>query len=1355
LPGGCNALAFFKTYVVCGNITLLNQSSVIAPATITNYTWSISGPGVGSFLPNANVATPTLSVNASGAYTITLTITSSTGCTSTWTALINVFLPSANFTYTSPVCVNSIANFSASPNLPSLNYGWSWGDGATTYFGLGANPQHVYSSVSPPPYNVKLMIIDSYGCSASIIKPIVVNPLPTCTISASDTIFCPGSFVTLTACGGMTSYQWYKDGNPISGANLSFYNVSEFGEYWVEVSNGCVNKSNKIFIYKYSLPKAKIVGDRYTCAPAASVANVYLSTYFDANYSYGWSSIPAGATFSPTNTSTTTASITLPLTLPVIYQFVVNVTNNITGCISSDTLCVTFFETPSISVPFLSACEGSSITLTPTPINPVKYSYHWSNGATTPVITASIPGFYSLTITDKATGCSASANAGSINAKPDLSLFPLGCKNMCNIDSLHLYIPLPLNAVYPNNTYANAYPVIQWYDNGNYATPIGSGQNLSFPANTPGNHQISVVVTNSFGCSDTAGVFCAKAQCCSLILESIHTGDAQCSQSTDGWFTIMLNPASVGGPFTITSFPVVPPMPTTITAGVPFNVTGLAPGVYIITISDPTGNCVVTYDIVINHVQENCCFAQTDTLFKKINSNITYTSDVVWDGKYYIADNVIVTVSGSTLDITTMDVVFGECAGIDFVNGGHLRASNSVFRPCNIDGTWRGLRFNTNGSFSNIINECTFKNAEVALYFQNQSDGVVSNNLFSNCNYGVRVEQNNAFAHPISGNQFVTEQFFPVYKSCYSFVNNSSTYGIYSMSSRFLEQVSQNGFVNSKASSLPKAYGIYQIKSGGLFSANTFTDQTYSIFLNNSVFPSNIENNNIEVNEPAVNPTSAIYIDNSNSTLIEINNNEISNNYHKYNSNAAIYAQYSSNVSMLGNTINGFRYGIIASNAQNFQISSNVITDADINGIYFYGTGSQVNYITCNNIKMRNFSSTRGLYTINLSPASEISSNCIYDCYTSMDILSFVGGTLPKIRNNFLYNYQYIGINDFGYSGNIGTVLPSDPGLNTLWSNDNLAVDINSNTNITVADNFGMFNISFPQVQIVSNRPYHSTASCGQQIFNMPSQGNLNVNYVCDHYAFLLTAMNGSVGTFSLIANYTQLLHVSTNQFNDANMILGCIDTLDNSFLNSVLSATSLNENEKSILRYNYYYKHADYTNARLNMSNFNTANADENDFKFLRMIDLDIQQYGMSNFHDVTIEQLNTIVDKKGINANFAVSVLNNCSSYRNYIFETPVISDFAKSSNVQHIENKDNYLNIFPNPASEKVFIEIVKSDLLNGKIQMFDVNGKLVNDYQLSFVAGGIELNIHNLQKGLYFITLSDSKIGLIQTGKLVKE
>jgi len=512
-PGGCDAVAFFRTYVVCGSVTLVNNSSVAAPNTITNYSWSVSGPGTGIFSPNNNVVTPTLSVNASGTYTISLTVTSSSGCTSTWTETVNVFLPNASFTYTTPVCTGTSAFFVANPSSPANSYAWDFGDTATSFV---ASTQHAYNYASPPPKVVNLVITDPMGCIATASNPVTVNPSPSCVISAPGNSFCPGDSLALTACGGMTSYQWYKGGIAITGATSATCYAKKYGQYWVQMTNsyGCTGKSNKMYVYMKQRPKALITGDGYICAYPASNPSFQLSTIYDPNYSYAWSSNPAGATFTPGNVNNPTVTLTLPLVLPVTYQFIVDVTDVNTGCVNSDTLCVTFFETPPLTVTNLNVCEPASVTLTPVPNNTSLYSYMWNNGAKTPVITASAPGFYSLTITDKANGCSASANAGFILAKPDLSLFPLGCDSICSNAVINFYIPLPLNALPPNNNYPTAYPVIKWYDNGNFVTPIGTGQSFPFSTNVLGNHQISVSVTNSNGCTNSAGVFCLNVRNC-------------------------------------------------------------------------------------------------------------------------------------------------------------------------------------------------------------------------------------------------------------------------------------------------------------------------------------------------------------------------------------------------------------------------------------------------------------------------------------------------------------------------------------------------------------------------------------------------------------------------------------------------------------------------------------------------------------------------------------------------------------------------------------------------------------------------------------------------------------------------
>jgi len=751
------------------------------------------------------------------------------------------------------------------------------------------------------------------------------------------------------------------------------------------------------------------------------------------------------------------------------------------------------------------------------------------------------------------------------------------------------------------------------------------------------------------------------------------------------------------------------------------------------------------------------CFAATDSLYNKITSDITYTAEKVWDGKYYIDDYVTVTVDGHLLDITNVDVVFGPCAGIEFVNGGYLRANNSVFRPCIVDETWKGLHFmGSNNEFDNIVNECTFKNAEVALYFQ-EADAVISNNLFSNCNFGIRVEGNYNFDHPISGNHFVTDQFFPNFDLCdnsYNFLNNYSTYGIYSSQSRFPYQISQNKFINSKGNT-PNTYGIYQSAGGGIFSENTFTDLHMSVFLHSQVDYSCIENNEIEVNLPAWNnPSIRIY--SCQGAIVEVNNNEIWNNYNQNVGYAAIYADYSSNVSMVNNQIDGFNYGIVALFNQNCQISNNEINDCQTWGIIIYEQTYNKSYITCNTIKMKNYNNSTGLAGYGMSPQSEVSGNCITDCRVSMDFqkMWWLGGTLslPKIRNNFLYNYTYVGINVAGLSGNIGTI--TDPGLNTLWSNKNAALDINSNTNITVADNFGMFNISWPQVHIVSNNPYHSTASCAHQIFNMPSQGQLNVNYTCDHFPTIEYLLNGGGGLFYLSPNYRETLKSSSNQYDDASTILANYNNSDVNLLNEIVELTTLSDNEKALLQYNFYYRNADYLNARMHLNQFNPNSTDEEDFKTLRLYDLNIIENGMGILSENDLEILRSIQDKKPKYSNFATSILNNSSSYTNYKIEEITVEDVVISGDVKHIENDESFLHIYPNPVSNTVFIELINNNSETSKLELFDMTGKLVTDYTINFVAGVIELDMQKLNEGLYFITLTDPTSGFIQKAKMIK-
>ncbi len=749
-----------------------------------------------------------------------------------------------------------------------------------------------------------------------------------------------------------------------------------------------------------------------------------------------------------------------------------------------------------------------------------------------------------------------------------------------------------------------------------------------------------------------------------------------------------------------------------------------------------------------------CCLAAIDTQYTHITAPITYFTDVVWDDKYYIDDNVIVTVSaGAVLDITNVDVVFGECAGIVFEKKAYLRANNSVFRPCNVDGSWKGIVFDgTDGqsTFDNIINESTFKNAEVALYFQKGADGVVSNNLFSNCNYGVRIDDNNRFNHPISGNNFVLESFYPKFLECYGFVDNTKVYGVYTERS-WLQEISQNGFINSNLVNAPTFFGIHETSSGGTISENTFTNINTSVTINSPKFPTRIENNEIEINRKISN-ISSISVFGSDGVIVEINNNELENNNHSNALNNAIYVEKSNHISVFSNRINGYDIGVHMFSCGATQTAYNVLTEIAAIGIYYNKKASGIvrKYITCNDITMASFKGTIGILSESNNQGLQITTNCVKDAEQSIRLLG--NGKIPYVRNNYLYNYSQYGVfNDF-LSGNIGTFV--DPGMNTFWSNDNSAIDIFSNTLIQVADNFGVFNITFATVQITSNNPYHSTASCGHQIFNMPSQGNLNTSLLCDNFESIMNPVEKNSNLYSFKSNFLQTLSVDEYQFLKANMLLSSQEVATETLLNDVVASTNLSNNKTQLLKYLFYYREGDFQQAQSYLNLYAPITDVGLEYKALNMLDVDISEnnYQLTN-SDIQMLQSILYSEDEEKSLNFAAYLLKSTDSHPDYIYAPYRESGSAEDLEVKRIGDEDEFLSIFPNPAVNSVVIELV-SNQIGSKLQLFDLSGKVVTDYVVEIVAGQITLDIHDLSEGVYFVTLTNPKSGFTQKGKIIK-
>ncbi|MDQ3110405.1 MAG: PKD domain-containing protein [Bacteroidota bacterium] len=182
-----------------------------------SYSWSPSAA-----LSNPFIASPGVFTVSSATYSVT--VTDVNGCSSTDTVHLTVY-PTPSFTVNgspSSICYGDTLLLYA--NSPSLSYAWSPASSLNTAVGD--------SAISFPAMTTTYTITatDTNGCTNSYNKTITVYPLvPTPAVLVFGwTLVCstPAAF-----------YQWYLNGNPITGATSQYYIASTVGNYTVEAHN--------------------------------------------------------------------------------------------------------------------------------------------------------------------------------------------------------------------------------------------------------------------------------------------------------------------------------------------------------------------------------------------------------------------------------------------------------------------------------------------------------------------------------------------------------------------------------------------------------------------------------------------------------------------------------------------------------------------------------------------------------------------------------------------------------------------------------------------------------------------------------------------------------------------------------------------------------------------------------------------------------------------------------------------------------------------------------------------------------------------------------------------------------------
>ncbi|MDW8302634.1 MAG: gliding motility-associated C-terminal domain-containing protein [Bacteroidia bacterium] len=207
-------------------------------------------------------------------------------------------------------------------------------EGSTYLWLLGGNPvstNQIYSPTTAGQYVVQ--ITNTFGCTLNDTVQVNIVPGPTINLPQTDTL-CKQSSIQISVQGSSSyTYQWYKNGTPISH-NFDTLTVREEGWYVVEVSNGPCTTKDSILILR-SVPNAYLGSDTCVCAGSSVVL-----TAPSPNMQYTWQ--PGGQT---------TQSI--EITQTGLYQLTVS---SLSGrCTDKDEIYVTFvdcsFAMPNVFTP--------------------------------------------------------------------------------------------------------------------------------------------------------------------------------------------------------------------------------------------------------------------------------------------------------------------------------------------------------------------------------------------------------------------------------------------------------------------------------------------------------------------------------------------------------------------------------------------------------------------------------------------------------------------------------------------------------------------------------------------------------------------------------------------------------------------------------------------------------------------------------------------------------------------------------------------------------------------------------------------------------------------------------------------
>lgn len=427
--------------IITGNTSICENKMGEVYTTQSNlgntYSWTITG---GFITSGANTNQITVTWGAAGVGQLTVTETTSIGCTRT-TNVYNVTknpFPAPVITGSNTVCANSTGHIYQVPNVTGHSYNWTV-IGGFIVLGQSTNQITVTWDVDGLG-TVTLVQTSDKGCATTTVPfDVTKRALPVPIITGNAAV-CEFSTTTYTVpLNANRAYNWtVVGGNIISGIGTNTINVT-----WLSASNNpasvkltetinyaasspftaisCQNTTQAVFTVTINpLPSPAIFGEIDVCAginvqTATSIITRYRYSYSAPllpNTNYVWN-VPSGNGIITNGASANQIFIEWNNSLPTGQIRLVQTNTLSPFCSNETTINVTIAPTPYTDFSIANICFGDNTTLTPAIIrNDWTYEWRFSDGSIIPNTQIAVKQFATvgnqtarLVTTNNITGC--------------------------------------------------------------------------------------------------------------------------------------------------------------------------------------------------------------------------------------------------------------------------------------------------------------------------------------------------------------------------------------------------------------------------------------------------------------------------------------------------------------------------------------------------------------------------------------------------------------------------------------------------------------------------------------------------------------------------------------------------------------------------------------------------------------------------------------------------------------------------------------------------------------------------------------------------------------------------------------